>query len=278
MLRLKMAGLIRTYLKSTCLIHIHLSKDPPALLIFDGHSTHMQLKVLEEAQKRGVTIIKLPSHASHLLQPLDLSVFKSMKNTWDEKLVQWQRLNVGKKLPKDEFSRILGEVWRDLNPIIIRNGFKKGGIYPFNRNVIPVEKFDPETLKRFKQFKGQARKEIPSLKNLSLQIVLRRTNRNLELDHIESNKTQPQLTPIAVSSKLPLRSQWIPFDNSNGANKIKIIDDRILPASEKVSFESLLLQRIKRSDSTIKLKKTKVSKGCEVITREEFLEKKRRRR
>lgn len=62
----------------------HLSQDPPALLIFDGHSTHIQLKILEDAQKCGVTIIKLPSHASHLLQPLDLSVFKSMKNTWDE--------------------------------------------------------------------------------------------------------------------------------------------------------------------------------------------------
>lgn len=43
--------------------------------------------------------------------------------------MQWQRLNVGKKLPKDEFSRIIGEVWRELNPLIIQNGFKKGGIY-----------------------------------------------------------------------------------------------------------------------------------------------------
>lgn len=87
-----------------------------------------------------------------------------MKKTWNEKLVQWQRLNIGKKLPKDEFSRILGEVWRELTPLIIRNGFKKGGIYPFNRNTIPEETYDPESLKRFKQFKTPT-KEIPSLKS-----------------------------------------------------------------------------------------------------------------
>ncbi|CAF4946222.1 unnamed protein product [Pieris macdunnoughi] len=64
--------------------------------------------------------------------------------------------------------------------------------------------------------------------------------------------------------------------NTLSTNKINTIEDRILSASEKNSFETLLLQNIKRSDSTVKLKKTKISKGCEVITREEFLEKKRK--
>ncbi|XP_052757173.1 histone-lysine N-methyltransferase, H3 lysine-79 specific-like [Galleria mellonella] len=34
---------------------------------------------------------------------------------------------------------------------------------------------------------------------------------------------------------------------------------------------------IKRSDSTIKLKKTKIARGCEIITREDFVEKKKRK-
>lgn len=246
----------------------HLGEDPPALLIFDGHSTHIQLRILEEAQKRGVTIIKLPSHASHLLQPLDLSVFKSMKNTWDEKLVQWQRLNVGKRLPKDEFSRIIGEVWRELNPIIIRNGFKKGGIYPFNRHAVPEDKFDPESLKRFKHFKT-SRKEIPTLKELTLQKVLHTINSSSQVPKMQTQITLNENNNVNIEGNLNDR-------NTPSTSKIKIIEDRILPASEKVSFETLLLQKIKRSDSTVKLKKTKISKGCEVITREEFLEKKRK--
>ncbi|CAK1581201.1 unnamed protein product [Parnassius mnemosyne] len=237
-----------------------LSEDPPALLICDGLSTHIQLKILEEAQKRGVTIIKLPSHASHLLQPLDLSVFKSMKNTWDAKLVHWQRLNVGNKLPKDEFSRLLGEVWRELDTKIIRNGFKKGGIYPFDRNVVADEKFDPESLKRFREHKTIP-KQIQTLKKLSLAAVTQELS-------ISKN-------PIAASSKLVLPNQEMKFDKSNDSKVIRIIEDRILAPSERVSFETLLLQTIKKSDSTIKLKKTKIARGCEIITREQFIDKKR---
>ncbi|XP_075990190.1 uncharacterized protein LOC142985832 [Anticarsia gemmatalis] len=112
----------------------HISKESPCLLIYDGHSTHIQLSLLEKAAELGVTILKLPSHASHLLQPLDLSVFKSMKDKWDAKILTWQRLNVGAKLQKDQFSQIIGEVWNELDPKIIRNGFKKGGVFPFNKN------------------------------------------------------------------------------------------------------------------------------------------------
>ncbi|KAJ8950036.1 hypothetical protein NQ314_008042 [Rhamnusium bicolor] len=75
----------------------------------------------------------LCSH-SHLLQPLDLSVFKSVKDRWDLKLVTRQRKNIGHKIPKKVFSELIGETWKDLNTEIIRNSFKKAGIHPFNRH------------------------------------------------------------------------------------------------------------------------------------------------
>lgn len=57
-----------------------------------------------------------------------------MKDRQDKYLVQWQRKNIGKKLPKSEFSRILTEVWNELEPEIIINGFRKAGIWPIDRN------------------------------------------------------------------------------------------------------------------------------------------------
>lgn len=48
----------------------------PVLLIYDGHSTHVDEKVVALAAKNDITILKLPAHTSHLLQPLDLAVFK----------------------------------------------------------------------------------------------------------------------------------------------------------------------------------------------------------
>ena len=49
----------------------------PVLLIKDGHSSHISLEVIELAQENDVHLLCLPSHMSHLLQPLDVGVFKS---------------------------------------------------------------------------------------------------------------------------------------------------------------------------------------------------------
>lgn len=126
-----------------------IGDERPILLIFDGHTTHLSLNVLELAKKEQVEIIKLPPHSSHLLQPLDLSVFKPLKTYWDQALVKWQRQHIGKKLPKSEFSKIVGKLWLETKIEIICNGFKKGGIYPFNDKIIPNEKYDPILLQKW---------------------------------------------------------------------------------------------------------------------------------
>lgn len=125
----------------------------PVLLIYDGHSTHVDNRVVTLAQENGITILKLPPHTSHLLQPLDLAVFRSFKTSWDEELVTWQRKHQGVKLPKKIFSEKVRKIWNNISPVVIQNGFKKGGIYPFNPTAIPKEKYHPEALKRFENIK-----------------------------------------------------------------------------------------------------------------------------
>lgn len=71
----------------------------PILIIYDGHSTHITIPLIELATANEIKILKLPPHTSHLLQPLDLSVFRSLKGTWDEKLIAWQKRNIGIKIP-----------------------------------------------------------------------------------------------------------------------------------------------------------------------------------
>lgn len=74
------AKVFEKYMLGTVLPHV--SKESPCLIIYDGHFAHVQLKDMEKVKEFGVERIKLPSHASHLLQPLDLAVFKSMKDRW----------------------------------------------------------------------------------------------------------------------------------------------------------------------------------------------------
>ena len=51
----------------------------PLVLVLDGCSSHYSLQVLEEAEKYGILLVFLPANATHLLQPLDVAVFRSSR-------------------------------------------------------------------------------------------------------------------------------------------------------------------------------------------------------
>lgn len=54
----------------------------PKLLIYDGHSSHISLDVIEAAILNNIHIIVLPAHTTSILQPLDVCVFKTFKQHW----------------------------------------------------------------------------------------------------------------------------------------------------------------------------------------------------
>ena len=51
----------------------------PVLLLYDGHASHISLELIDYAILHEVIVVCLPAHSSHLLQPLDVAVFKSFK-------------------------------------------------------------------------------------------------------------------------------------------------------------------------------------------------------
>ena len=50
------------------------------VLILDGHQSYVLLEVRQLAIENNISLLKLPSHLTHTLQPLDVSVVKSMKS------------------------------------------------------------------------------------------------------------------------------------------------------------------------------------------------------
>ena len=71
---------------------------------------------------------------------------------------------------------MFAQAWSQTTPKVIQHGFKKGGIYPFDPNVIPKEKYDPAAYKRWKNnmiFKnGQRNLANPkSLNQLCIDIL-----------------------------------------------------------------------------------------------------------
>ena len=61
----------------------------PALLIQDGHSSHVSIELIKMAHANDVILLCLPAHTSHILQPLDIGVFKVFKTSFN-KACAWQ--------------------------------------------------------------------------------------------------------------------------------------------------------------------------------------------
>ena len=78
----------------------------PRLLLYGGHLSHLWYGKIQLAKEKHNTVIKLPAHTTDVLQPLDMSVFKSLKDHWGNALLT--RLKFSRtRLTKSEFSTIL---------------------------------------------------------------------------------------------------------------------------------------------------------------------------
>ena len=80
----------------------------PVLLIFDGHSSHLSIDVIEYARSNG---LYLSSHTSHILQPLDVGVFKSFKTYFSKVCRQYIAKNPGRVVTEEVFASLVGEAF-----------------------------------------------------------------------------------------------------------------------------------------------------------------------
>lgn len=81
------------------------TKESPVLLILDGHYSHTQnIDLIDLAKENHVTIVSLPPHCSHKLQPLDKTFMGPLKTYYSEEIRVWLRQN----------ERRYGVVWQGL--------------------------------------------------------------------------------------------------------------------------------------------------------------------
>ena len=60
--------------------------EKPILLIFDGHYSHLSMKSVQLAIRNNIHLLCLPSHCTHILQPLDIYTLRYVKRQWKELL------------------------------------------------------------------------------------------------------------------------------------------------------------------------------------------------
>jgi len=123
------------------------------ILVLDGHSTHVRnYEFIKYAIDHNIHLICLLSHSTHILQPLDVSIFGPLTTYYKQELEDRVRqqgphstIKKGDILPMLRRARI-----KTFKPETSRSAWWASGLIPFNRNRIlrhPIlqAKMVPET-------------------------------------------------------------------------------------------------------------------------------------
>ena len=206
----------------------------PLLLIMDGHSTHLNLKLIRKAREENITLLKLPAHTTDRLQPLDVCCFGPLKKIWDRTITDWSRRFQARRIQKSEFITLVGNVWnRSFTPENILAGFKKCGIYPVDRTVYPRSVFVPSLLVTYDNWKAEQirMREAP----MTPSSTPRRAALNPTED-LTPRQPQPPLNiePQSASSSMPAP----PVEQSTTAAGLSISASSSIPATPATSLHS----------------------------------------
>ena len=105
----------------------------PVVLIQDGHASHISIELIELARSNGVHILCLPAHTTHLLQPLDVGVFKSFKVFFSKACSSYLSKHPGHVITTDMIASLVSSAYRSaFTPTNIIAGFRKTGVFPLN--------------------------------------------------------------------------------------------------------------------------------------------------
>ncbi|XP_060580985.1 uncharacterized protein LOC132737668 [Ruditapes philippinarum] len=133
----------------------------PVLLFIDGHSTHISLEASNICIANGIELYCLLEHSSHIMQPLDLRLFATLKQHWKEAVRSFQVENAGSFVTKRNFAGVFKSAWEKSTSIeIAMKGFMEAGLFPINPDCVTKSiKLEPSKV-------FQSSTEIPKLQQV----------------------------------------------------------------------------------------------------------------
>ena len=107
------------------------------VLLVDGHTTHIDLEISQFCKENGILLYCLLAHSSHITQPLDVSFFGALKNSWAKAVDKYKISHMGSSVTKESFALVFCTVWTGVVKMAtIVNSFARSGIYPIDRSAV----------------------------------------------------------------------------------------------------------------------------------------------
>ncbi|KAL5493432.1 hypothetical protein EMCRGX_G014613 [Ephydatia muelleri] len=147
-----------------------------------GWMTSVTFMIIYRREKR-ILLVALYPNSTHLLQPLDVSVFKSLKNLWTTAKNLWKASNPLANISKKVFPNVFKKAVDQVSIATVVNGFRKTGLYPL----------DPEQVDYSKCVKDQQVREIEDAEEFTIDdcgLLHLRTGRRFLEERIGHDKLQ----------------------------------------------------------------------------------------
>ncbi|KAL5467063.1 hypothetical protein EMCRGX_G031235 [Ephydatia muelleri] len=112
----------------------------PVVVFADGHKSHLSLETVEFCASNGIILVALYPNSTHTIQPLDVSVFKSLKGLWEKAKRTWKAFNSDQTISQKSFPKVFKSALDQIPDDTVKNGFKRSGLFPFDANAVDYSK------------------------------------------------------------------------------------------------------------------------------------------
>lgn len=121
----------------------------PVLLVMDNHDTHINLNVVKLAMENNVTLLGLPPHTTHILQPLDVGIMGPLKGKFLQIANNLGFIGKHQVLNKAKFPVVLSySIDQSLTLARVKYAFRRSGLYPVDRHAIDESQLVKSHLKK----------------------------------------------------------------------------------------------------------------------------------
>ena len=84
----------------------------PHVLVLNGHASHVCYGIVKLAIELDIVLFQMPSHTSHITQPLDFAAFGSFKKKVAKVLTAYPFKHGGTLPLKRDMAGVIGETWK----------------------------------------------------------------------------------------------------------------------------------------------------------------------
>lgn len=195
----------------------------------DNHSSHFTLELCNFCIEKQIILLGLYPNSTHILQPLDVSLFHVLKDEYKKCNDSWRLENGMIDIKKADFAPILQKALKKDYSSCIINGFRTCGLFPFDPSAVNFN---------FLNKKSKRQKNVEGCIDVNIQYNTSQEDNQKLLDVFEKNILSPSI--VEEFRNHDLGSLWSGDIEKNALyeawKKLKILCGKIFCILIEINF------------------------------------------